>query len=114
MIGAGSAGIAAAKHAAMSGAKTCLVEQGMVGGRRVHSGGVPVTAFLHAANMYNQARNAQEFGVTCADVKVSFPKLMERMRKVRAEVSNNTSVQMIQNIHGVDVFFGSASFTGKN
>ena len=58
VIGGGDAGITAAKRAAFSGAKTCLIEQDMVGGHKLHFGAIPLTAFMHAAKMYDQARNS--------------------------------------------------------
>lgn len=39
---------------------------------------------------------------------------MERMRKIRAEISENDSVQRFHKFLGVDVYLGEAKFTGKN
>lgn len=39
---------------------------------------------------------------------------MERMRKIRAEISENDSVQRFHKFLGVDVYLGDAKFTGKN
>ena len=48
-----------------------------------------------------------------ASVKVDFGKVMERLRKVRAEISHNDSAQRFTKLLGVDVFIGYGKFTGK-
>ena len=63
VIGGGTAGIAAAKAAASAGAKTCIIEQDMLGGQRLHFGEVPATAFLEATKMYHTARKCQNLGL---------------------------------------------------
>jgi pyruvate/2-oxoglutarate dehydrogenase complex dihydrolipoamide dehydrogenase (E3) component len=48
------------------------------------------------------------------EVKVDFGKVMERMRKIRAEISENDSVERFHKFLGVDTFLGEAKFVGKN
>ena len=46
-------------------------------------------------------------------VAVDFPKVMERMRRLRARISDNDSAQRFKS-QGVDVFIGKATFTGRD
>ena len=39
---------------------------------------------------------------------------MERVRKIRAEISENDSVERFHKFLGVDTFLGEAKFVGKN
>jgi pyruvate/2-oxoglutarate dehydrogenase complex dihydrolipoamide dehydrogenase (E3) component len=75
---------------------------------------VPSKALLRAARAYADVRDAGRFGVDVpAGVRVDFPALMERMRRLRAEISPNDSVGRFQKL-GVDVFLGEGRFTGAD
>ena len=50
VIGSGSAGVAAALEARAQGARTLVVESGILGGTCVNVGCVPSKAFLRAAD----------------------------------------------------------------
>lgn len=47
-------------------------------------------------------------------VSVDFPFIMQRMRKIRAQISENDSAERFQKSLGVNVFLGHANFTGLN
>ena len=51
-----------------------------------------------------QARKAAEFGVNVKDVQVDFGKVMERMRRLRANISPTDSCERFQKELHVDVF----------
>lgn len=46
-------------------------------------------------------------------VKVDFEKVMERVRKIRAEISHHDSAERFSKLLGVDVFIGYGKFTGE-
>ena len=48
------------------------------------------------------------------EISVDFGKAMERMRRLRAEISVHDSVERFSNELGVDVFLGSARFSGRD
>ena len=68
------------------GAKVALIERGLMGGDCLNTGCVPSKAFLKSANMvYNITKQAAKWGVIIdGEIKVDFPAIMERMRKIRA------------------------------
>jgi len=39
---------------------------------------------------------------------------MERMRKIRAQISENDSATRFSQVLGVDIYMGNAKFTGHN
>lgn len=47
------------------------------------------------------------------EVRVDFPAVMERMRKLRADISANDSVERFEAL-GADVFLGRGKFTGAH
>jgi pyruvate/2-oxoglutarate dehydrogenase complex dihydrolipoamide dehydrogenase (E3) component len=55
---------------------------------------------------------AAEFGIQVPiGVRVDFPSVMERMRRLRAGISPHDSAERFRNL-GIDVFFGDAKFVG--
>ncbi|MBE9108765.1 mercuric reductase [Nodosilinea sp. LEGE 07298] len=113
VIGAGTAGLVTAAGAAMLGAKVALVEQHLMGGDCTNVGCVPSKAMIRSARAVQDVRQAHRYGVQVPDgVQVNFAQVMERLRQVRAEISENDSAQRIQSEYGVDIFFGKAAFSG--
>ncbi len=112
VIGAGTAGLVTAAGAAGLGARVALIERELMGGDCLNVGCVPSKALLSAARVAAQARNAAEFGIKIDSVTVDFPKVMERMRSLRASISPVDSANRFSEL-GVDVYFGQGSFTGR-
>jgi dihydrolipoamide dehydrogenase len=63
VLGAGSGGYACALRAAQLGLRVGLVEKDKVGGTCLHIGCIPTKALLHAAEVADQTRESQQFGV---------------------------------------------------
>jgi dihydrolipoamide dehydrogenase len=63
ILGAGSGGYACALRAAQLGLSVGLVEKASLGGTCLHIGCIPTKALLHAAEIADQAREAESFGV---------------------------------------------------
>jgi len=115
VIGGGTAGLVTAAGAAMLGAKAALIEQHLLGGDCTNVGCVPSKALIRSARAVQDVRSAPRFGVQVPDgVQVDFAQVMERMRRVRAEISANDSAQHLRDRYGVDIFFGKAQFSGKD
>ena len=115
VIGAGAGGLISAGGAAGVGAKVAIIESHLLGGDCLNVGCVPSKALIRCAKAAHAARNASEFGVEVSgEVNVNFPKVMERMRKLRADISPVDSATRYSDELGVDVFIGKARFTGPN
>ena len=115
VIGAGAGGLVSAAGAAGVGARVALIESHLLGGDCLTVGCVPSKALLRCAKAAAAVRNAAEFGVKVSgDVSVDFGFVMERMRRLRANIAPVDSAKRYSEKLGVDVFFGTGSFTGRN
>ncbi len=63
ILGGGSGGYACALRAAELGKRVALIEKDKVGGTCLHRGCIPTKALLHAAEIADQANEAETFGV---------------------------------------------------
>ena len=63
ILGAGSGGYACALRAAQLGLSVALVEQDKLGGTCLHRGCIPTKALLHAAEIADNAREGESYGV---------------------------------------------------
>lgn len=114
VIGAGTAGLVTAAGAAGLGAKVALVEKHLMGGDCLNYGCVPSKALIRAARACAEVRAAGVYGIRVpAGVRVDFPAVMERMRKLRAQISPNDSAERFRSL-GVDVFLGAGRFSAPN
>src|SRR5512143_401306 len=112
-IGAGTAGLVTAAGAAGLGAKVALIERHLMGGDCLNVGCVPSKGIIRAGRAVYDIRKAEEFGVSCgANVSVDFGKAMERMRRIRAGISDHDSVERFSKELGIDVFLGQGKFVG--
>lgn len=116
VIGAGTAGLVAAKGAAGLGIglKVALVERHLMGGDCLNVGCVPSKSVIRSSRVVADMRDTERFGVQSPDsISVNFPAVMERMRRVRSQISPVDSAVSAQKA-GVDVFLGEGSFTGPD
>jgi pyruvate/2-oxoglutarate dehydrogenase complex dihydrolipoamide dehydrogenase (E3) component len=114
VLGAGTAGLVSAAGAAALGAKVALIEKHLLGGDCLNYGCVPSKAVIRAARVAQTVREASDYGVHISGgFKINFGETMERMRRLRAGISENDSARRFQGL-GVDVFLGEAKFTGRS
>ncbi len=116
VIGGGTAGLVSAAGAAGLGARAALIERHLMGGDCLNVGCVPSKGVIRASRAWKDAREARErFGGPAVDAGSpgDFGLAMERMRRLRAEISENDSAQRFQGL-GVDVFLGDGRFTGPD
>jgi len=113
VVGGGTAGLVAAAGAAGLGAKVALVEKHLMGGDCLNYGCVPSKALIRAGRWAKEARGASSFGQTLdAGNPVDFSGAMERLRRLRAQISEHDSASRFRDL-GVDVFIGEGKFTGR-
>ena len=114
VIGAGTAGLVTAAGAAGIGAKVALIEKHLLGGDCLNYGCVPSKALIRAARAAADVRNSSAFGIEVPPgTGVNFPAVMERMRRLRSEISSHDSAARFRSL-GVDVFLGVGRFTGRD
>ncbi|MDH5637145.1 MAG: mercuric reductase [Nitrospinota bacterium] len=114
VVGAGTAGLVSAIGAAGLGAKVALVERHMMGGDCLNVGCVPSKSLIRPARLAHEMKTAARLGLTGADTRPEdFPRIMERLRKIRAGISPHDSARRFTEA-GVDVFFGEGRFAGPD
>jgi pyruvate/2-oxoglutarate dehydrogenase complex dihydrolipoamide dehydrogenase (E3) component len=114
VIGAGPAGLVAARAAAALGARVALIEKHLLGGLSLNYGCVPSQALIRTSRLYAQMRNAELYGAQSpVNIEVDFLMAMARMRRVRARASRTESATRIASA-GIDLYFGAATFVGPN
>ena len=114
VIGAGTAGLVTAAGAAGLGAKVALVEAQLMGGDCLNVGCVPSKALLRSARALADVRGAEKYGVQLpGEATIDFPAVMERMRRLRAELSAHDSATRFREL-GVDVYLGAGRFVSTD
>lgn len=114
VIGAGPAGLMAARSAAKLGAKVALVERHQLGGDSLNYGSIPTKALIRTARMYSDMRCSATFGAAPpAGIEVDFGAAIARLRQIRARISRTHSALWLTR-QGISLFFGAARFTGKD
>ena len=110
IIGAGPAGLVAAREAAALGCRVALIERHLLGGTCFNTGCVPSKTLIRSASVYAEMRDAARYGVQVpADIRVDFAAVMTRLRRIRSHLTATTSVRRLA-ASGVDVFFGHTRF----
>ena len=112
VIGAGTAGLVTAAGAAGLGGTVALIEENLMGGDCLNVGCVPSKALLRSARQAALMRKGSDYGLV-GDVEVDFAAVMERVRRIRSEMSSHDSVRRFSGL-GVDVFLGCGRFTGPD
>jgi pyruvate/2-oxoglutarate dehydrogenase complex dihydrolipoamide dehydrogenase (E3) component len=81
VIGAGPAGVMAARRAAELGARTALVARAAFGGMAANDGPVPVRTLAHAARLIREARQLPRYGIAANESALDYPRLVARTRR---------------------------------
>ena len=116
-IGAGAGGLVSAKQSGRRGAKSAMISEHLAGGDCLNVGCVPSKALLHCAKVARDARDAVREGLlvggdgagTPPQLRVDFAAVMERMRRLRAQISPADSHDATQGA-GADVYQGRGRF----
>jgi pyruvate/2-oxoglutarate dehydrogenase complex dihydrolipoamide dehydrogenase (E3) component len=115
VVGAGTGGLVTAAIAAGLGARVALVERASMGGDCLNVGCVPSKAVIRAARAWAEARRAAaRFGGPAVAGEGDFTAAMERMRRIRADISRVDGAARFRDELGVDVFLGQGRFTGPD
>jgi pyruvate/2-oxoglutarate dehydrogenase complex dihydrolipoamide dehydrogenase (E3) component len=113
VLGAGTAGLVATAGAAALGARVALIEERLMGGDCLNFGCVPSKAVIRASRAAHALQEGCEYGGNTAAARFDFPKAMERMRRLRAEISSHDSVQRFTSL-GAQVFLGAGQFVSRD
>jgi pyruvate/2-oxoglutarate dehydrogenase complex dihydrolipoamide dehydrogenase (E3) component len=115
VIGAGTAGLVVAAGAAGLGLglKVALVERNLMGGDCLNFGCVPSKTIIRSARIVGEIDRGRALGIDVKEMEIDFGAVMERMRRIRAEISHHDSAARFRDL-GVDVFLGNGEFTSND
>jgi len=115
IIGAGPAGLVAARAALAADARVALIEARRIGGNCLHEGCIPSKTLIRSAQLIAELRNAPNFGVDGVEVPadVDFEAVMTRVRRVRDRILRTDSPERLR-AEGMALYAGRARFTGPD
>ena len=113
VVGAGPGGYAAAFRASDLGLKVGLVERNSdLGGVCLNVGCIPSKAFLHAAKILDDSKEAEVSGIVFKEPEINLSKMKEWKNNIIDGLTGGLSGLAKQ--RGVDVIHGTAKFSSKN
>src|SRR4051794_41521146 len=110
VIGSGPGGYVAAIRAAQLGMNVAVVEKDAVGGRCLNSACIPAKAVLRTADVLQEIRDADDFGLKVAEPEVDYPAVMERRAKVIKTLTGGVAGLFKKN--KIELLEGSGGLTG--
>ncbi|HEV8310115.1 MAG TPA: FAD-dependent oxidoreductase [Methylomirabilota bacterium] len=109
VIGAGSAGLAAAEVATRFGVRVALVEGHHIGGDCTWTGCVPSKALLKAAKAAHTVRTAARYGVSAPPAETDMGRVRAYVREAIERVSRRETPDALRQ-RGIEVVRGPACF----
>ena len=110
VVGGGPGGYVAAIRAAQLGMKAALVEANHLGGICLNWGCIPTKALLRTAEVYRNIQHAAAYGISVQGASVDLKKVVERSRKVAAQLNGGVGHLLKKN--KVTVFDGWGKLAG--
>ncbi len=110
VIGSGPGGYVAAVRAAQLGMKTAVIEKDQIGGRCLNYACIPAKAVLRAADVLDDIRKADEFGLKVAAPEVDFDAVQERRGKVVSTLTGGVGGLFKKN--EIELIEGEGRLTG--
>src|SRR4051794_39064892 len=111
VIGSGPGGYVTAIRAAQLGMKTAVVEKDKVGGRCLNYACIPAKAVLRTADVLQEIRDADEYGLKVADPEVDYPAIMARREKVISTLVGGVGGLFKKN--SIELIEGEAKLAGN-
>lgn len=112
ILGGGSAGYAAALRAVQLGFTVGLIEGSKLGGTCLHTGCIPTKAYLHSAEVAEEARESEKYGVKLSYEGIDMGAVKDYKDKIIA--GKYKGLQGLLKMRGVTVIEGYGKLTGKN
>ncbi len=112
IVGSGPGGYVAAIRAAQLNFNVVLVEKEKLGGVCLNWGCIPTKALLKSAELFEQIKQAKNFGIKVSEARADFAAIIKRSRQV-AEL-NSKGVEYLMKKNRITVLKGTASFVAAN
>ena len=109
VIGSGAGGTPAASIAAANGKKVAVVESDVFGGESPNWGDVPIKALLHAAQLFDEAKQGTRFGIRSAALGYNFLSL-KAWKDTAVKRTGSGNDRKYYEKQGIDTFHSPAHF----
>lgn len=113
IIGSGAGGSPAATIAARAGKRVAIIEKEEFGGESPNWGEIPLGAMLHAAHIYDDAKQSAKFGLRTATVGYNYPSLLN-WRDVAIKRTGAAGNRRYYEKQNISAFNGTAHFLSPN
>jgi len=112
ILGGGSGGYAAAIRSAELGMSVILIEAGELGGTCLHRGCIPTKALLHAAEVADYARTANQFGIKATYEGID----AEKLQSYKGSIVNRLHKGLTGLVasHGITLVHGRGQLVAAN
>ena len=108
VIGSGPGGYPAAIRAAQHGKKVALIEAKELGGTCLNRGCIPSKALIACAELLQEMKNSEKFGISCSGLFFDYQKMVERKDKIVTQIRNSLKQLLLAN--QIQIIQGFASF----
>ncbi|HHW03076.1 MAG TPA: dihydrolipoyl dehydrogenase [Thermoanaerobacterales bacterium] len=105
IIGGGPGGYVAAIQAAKMGAKVILIEKDTLGGTCLNRGCIPTKSLVRSAEVYNNLKDAENFGCHAEKISVDIKKVVSRKDRIINQLVKG--IDYILKKHNVKVIKGT-------
>lgn len=112
IIGAGPGGYVAALKAAKNGAQVSLIEKNNLGGTCLNWGCIPTKALVRSAEVYDELKNAEEFGCQAENISFDWKQIINRKDKIVNKLSQG--IKSLLDKAGVEFIQGRAELIDQN
>ncbi len=107
IIGGGPGGYVAAIRAAHLGLKIVLVEKDKLGGVCLNRGCIPTKALVNTAEILNNIKRANEFGIGVEGVSLDFAKVMNRKEQITRRLTSG--IEQLMKANQIRVIYGEGN-----
>ena len=112
VIGGGPGGYVAAIKAAKMGASVVLIEKDTLGGTCLNRGCIPTKALVRSAEVYDELKDAEAYGLSIGEAYVNMDKVIERKNSIVKKLTSGVSCLIRKN--NIRLIAGSGKLVNKN
>ena len=112
IIGGGPAGYTTALYLATQGKSVVLFEKDEVGGTCLNRGCIPTKILLHVAELYQNFKNAEKFGIYAENITFDYEKVAEHKNKIVEKLRK--SLELAIKKSGINVVKETAKVVSDN
>ena len=114
ILGAGSAGFAAAIKASELSKKTAIIENGTIGGTCVNVGCIPSKHLLHVGDVYYYSRNHSFRGIKAGDIALDFAEAIRQKDELVEYLRKSKYIDVLESLPNTVFVGGKGVFISRN